>query len=352
MALFCSFFPAFTFYAGSLNNDILSSFLTLLSIYFFFVHLREDKKRYVILSALFLGLSGLVKISAIPFYVGSCLFYISAVLMRQTHFKKALKNISLFSAVCLPILFLYPVYNFIRWDGFSIFSTHVWWSMGSWSEVLSVWFSKYHPFLYLADVSVDKYQYVGTYSLLDRLGPVFVPITRPFLFVGNGRPDMIPEYNIWAGLLKTALFDEWHLFFTGFGNGYAMEGATVMQTIGFDLSMILFVLGWILFFFFLVAFFKVSRKEPIILYCQSVTVAVMAGFVYWCLKNPASSAVSFRYIAFLFPILSLFVVKYVQENLSRPTKGNERIKNFLGLTVFLFSWTALIIYTLYGATSI
>ena len=342
IALFFNFFPASTFYSGSLNNDILASLVIGSSIFFFVCYLKRTKNSFLLLSAFLLGISGLVKIQAIPVYVGVTLFYISSVLLHQMKFKKAVRELLLFSLICLPILLFWPVYNYIRWNGHSIFSTHLWWHMGSWGETLSFWFGGYNPFLHIENYTTDKYQYIGAYSLWERFGPIFEPITFPWLLVGNWYSQMIPEYNVWTGLLKTALFDEWNLF---------LMGATFIETIGFELSVILLGLSYVLFFFCLIAFFKVSKKDSVALYCRCIIVAVMAGFIYWCLKNPAYSAISFRYISFLLPCLSLLLVKYIQGNLEKDTPWNRGLKNLLGATVFLFSWISLIIYTLYGATA-
>lgn len=342
-ALFCGFFPAFTIYSGSLNNDVLCNFLCIISIFCFLLHIKTDKIKFLVLSSLFLGLSALTKISIIPMvYAGIFIFYIGLVLMRQIKLKDAVKRFLLYSIICLPIMLAWPVYNYVRWNGYPIFGVHLWGHVGTWSETLHYWFSGYNPFLHSQDITLNQHQYVGSYSLFERLGVIFEPLTKPFILRETSYPLRIPEYNIWTGLIKTSLFDEFSIFFAG---------KSIINTIGYWLSVVLLALNYIIFFFFIAAFFKTSKKDPAIFYCKCVLIAVILGFIYWCLRNPVWSAISFRYIATLFPCICFIAAQYAQDILSIKRNGTKYFINIFGIIIFLFSLIAITIYVLYGCAA-
>lgn len=334
-ALFCSFFPTFIYFSGKLNNDALSTFLTLASVFFFLQHLTKPGIKNLVLSAFLLGLASMTKFTTVLFFLGIGFYYLSALILRQITFKQAVKEGLIFNCIYLPLMALWPICILIRWGTFQGFSAHQWYHF-------SIKLMGYNPFLHLDTTSIDPLQYVGGYSLLERLGPIFEPLSYPFVLRGAWLPTQYPEYNVWLCLIKSALFDEWALF---------KLGATPLQTIGFDFSVILLLLGEILFCIFLWSFFKVKRRDKVTVFCQSVLLMVMAGFIHFCFWCPVFFACLFRYIAALFPFCCYFVIQYLQKNLASSTTGHQKIKKTIGYGLVLFSVLSGFVYTLYGALS-
>ena len=340
VALFCSFSPTLIHLSGQLNNDSLGSFLTLISLFFFFKHLDEIGIKNLILSAIFLGLAGATKLSTFSFFLGIGLYYLSALVTHQITFRKAFKEGLIFTTIYMPLIGIWPLYTFLHWGKFEGFSVHMA-SHTIFSDTLKSWFSGYYPFLHL-NPSFDRFQYVGSYSLFERLGPIFQPLSLPFFLVGGWNSVQYPEYNIWAGLIKSSLFDEGHLF---------KFDSSFLHTLGFDFSVALLLSAKWLFFIFIWSFFKTKRQTKTALFCQSIFVAAMIGFLYFNIRNPYWASCSFRYIVPILPLCGYFILQYLHERLPKNTQKNKKIKMILGYGLILFSIFSGIVYTLYGALS-
>lgn len=339
-ALFCSFFPAFIYLSGALNNDPLSAFLSTLSVFYFMRYLQNKKRVAFVLSAVFLGLAGMTKVSTVMLFIGILLFYIVSTLTERIKPIKALKKIAVFSFIYLALFSIWPLYIRIRWGELSIFSSH--YPNSALFATIPFWLSEYNPFLHIADMTFANIsQFVGSYSLLERFGPIFYPFSIPFILKGYYYSEIIPEYNFWIALLKDSLFSEISLF---------RLGASMKSTIGFDLCVLFFATAQILFVFFCFAFFKVDRKNTVVLYCQSIIMACLAALICFCLRNPIWSACSFRYIIPVFPCCCLIVIQYVQDNLSADIRS-EFIKNFFAGLIIFFSLTSFLVYSVFGSLS-
>jgi len=339
-ALFCNLFPPFIYLSGQLNNDALGSFLTLIALFFFFKHLNKASIKNLILSAVFLGLAGMTKFSTSSFFLGICLYYLCAFMTHKITFKTALKEGFILTAIYLPFIGAWPLYAFLHWGKFEGLAIHVA-SSTIFLDTLKSWFSGYSPFLHL-NPSFERFQYVGSYSLFERFGPIFEPLSLPFFLTGGWHLNQYPEYNIWIGLIKSTLFDEWHLF---------KLDSSFLHTLGFDFSVALLLNAKCLFFAFIWCFFKTKRQTKTALFCQSIVLAAMMGLFFFTLRNPYWASCSFRYIVPMLPMCGYFVLQYVHEKLATDTQKNKKIKTIFGYGLILFSSLSGIVYTLYGALS-
>lgn len=335
----CFFFPTLTLLSGSLNNDTLFTFLAVACIFFFLRFLHTSRKKDFILSGVLLGVAGLTKFTALSIYYGILGFYILAFISKKIAFKKMIKLAFYYSCLSMPLLQLWPLYNYFKWKEYNPLEGHNWGHMGSWSETLSVWFSGYNPFLHLKETTFDKYQYVGNYSLFERLGPIFSPLSQPFFLIGYEHSLQIPEYNIWLGLIKSILFDEYKLF---------KLGSTFFHTIGFDLSVILVILTSILTLFIVVSAVKISFQTPCTLFCTSILGTGLLSFIYFNLTNPVWSACNFRYIAYTFPCLCYLLMSYYQKITLIPNKKQQFCKKVIEFSSFYFVIISCLIYIILG----
>ena len=339
-ALFCSFFPAFIYLSGALNNDSLSIFLSLLSFFYFMRYLQSKKKSDLILSAVFLGFAGMTKVSSIMLFIGMLLFYNASVSTERIKQEDALKDIVLFSCVYLTLFSIWPLYIMIRWNELNMFANH--YRRLAMLDTMPFWLSGYDPFLHIADTTfANRPQYVGFHSLPERFGLIFYPVSMPFILRGSLYPEILPEYNFWIALIKDSLFSEIPLF---------KLGASIKSTIGFDLCVLLFATAQILFVFFCFVFFKVDKKNDMVLCCRSVITASLAALIYFCIRNPIWSACSFRYIVLVFPCCCLLVIQYVQNNLTADERSGL-IRKFLTCSVVFFSLLSFLVYSVFGFLS-
>ena len=339
LAGLCSFFPFLTLLSGSLNNDVLFTLLAIASFFFFLRFLQTSQKKNFILSGILLGVAGLTKFTALSIYYGVLAFYILAFISKKIAFKKMVKQVSFYTCLSMPLIQLWPVYNYFKWGIYNPLKGHNWGHMGSWKETLSLWFSGYNPFLHLKETIFDKYQYVGNYSLFERLGPIFSPLSHPFFLTGNLQDLQIPEYNIWLGLIKSMLFDEYKLF---------KLGATFLHTIGFDLSVLLLILTKILFLFIVISAFKISFKTPCTLFCASNIVIALLSFIYFNLTNPVWSACAFRYIVYTFPCFCYLGISYYQEVFKEVSGKKYFFKQIIDKALLGFVMISFLIYTVLG----
>ena len=170
--------PCFIQMAGSINNDILCILLQLLAMYFFYRWMSSEELLQLCLSALFLGLSMMAKLSAIMLAPPMGLILLYHLYLRIKNKGKLLPLLAeymLFGLISVPLGIWSPVRNYLR---FGV------------------------PLNYTPEVGES----LAEYSLIERffrLGEELSPFIR--LKSSGASYD---EFNILFSILKTGIFGE------------------------------------------------------------------------------------------------------------------------------------------------
>ena len=254
-----AFHPTFIYLSGNVNNDILSVALSLGAIYAAIVWYKNRTMKNILVVALCIGGAMMAKLSGGLVSIGVALIFIEVlgeVLTKKN--KKAItdlfKQFLVFGIICVPLGLWWQVRNNILY-GLQL--------------------------SYIPPLSADSGQYVGNYSITQRL--------FDFSDFSNGVYMSSYEYNCPLGLLKSAMFGE-EIFFE-------------KSTFGYTICAILFWVNVVLVLISLVAeiyFLFFDRKKVLsgglkkLLYGS--VFMMMFGYITYNLSYAQSCVVNIRFI--------------------------------------------------------
>lgn len=191
MAVVC-FHPAFIWMAGGVNNDILCVMLSLYALAATAEWAAAPSVRTIVPVALGVGLSMMAKLSGGLLAPGIAVVFLwragQDVRCSRRELGRYIRPFALFAAICVPLALWWQVKNAI------LYGT---------------------PLTYVPGMSDQSSQYIGQYSVWQRLfGLPAESFRSPFiLWEREGAP--FNEYSIPLATLKTAVFDETALFSSG-----------------------------------------------------------------------------------------------------------------------------------------
>ncbi len=173
-----AFNPALIILSGSINNDMLS--ILLMQGAFLFALRWSDRRRIadIAVSALFLGLGMMTKLSVGIAAGGIGFIFIIKFLQDKDKRSKMLAGFAVFAAICFPLA--------------------LWWGIRN-----AVLFGV--PVGYVPSLGDASHQYIGNYPVFERLFD-FSLYQFKNVYVAWGEPYF--EHNVFIGLLKTATFGE------------------------------------------------------------------------------------------------------------------------------------------------
>ena len=259
MALLC-FHPTLIIMSGSINNDILSITLQLAAVLFAVRWYKNPSIRRILCIAVALGCSMMAKSSGGLAAVAIAFLFLYKLVEQRRRFLPMLGQFAIFGVVCVPLGLWWQVYNFILYQ---------------------------MPLSYVPMLSLKDAQYIGDYSIWERL---FDPSLEQFksVFVGFGERTAAGyyEHNVFLGLLKTSMFGEFELFEPG--------------TIGNTVSTILFYINMIVVAFSLFAMFwgflrKGTLGWQLKLFFALLYLTVLGSYVSFCIQYPHTCTQNFRY---------------------------------------------------------
>lgn len=256
--LYCAH-PGTVYMAATVNNDMMTVMMEFFVVLFFLRFIRTNKNSFLYLTALFLGLGMLVKISVVilAFPIGLVLF-----LRRKGRFYPYL----VFFLLSVPLGLSFTIRNFIR----------------------------FHQKPGISSATPDSFLYMGGYSLKERLGiPSSLGLDYPFHSVyAKDSP------NVWVILFKTSLFGEIRPDVTGMSLSLCRA-----------LYILAIVLGLLFALFSLVMNLYGIRKgdRDVSLFLLGGYFIFMASYVAFVIKYPYTCSCDFRYVVatFLFGLTGL-----------------------------------------------
>ena len=306
-AVLISAFPAFTIFAGSVNNDILSVMLFLAAFYFGLKWFSEGAWKDIVLSALAVGFGMMTKLSvgliALPL---GFLFIVKFI--KDIKAKNGLKTfgkLATFGVICAPLGLWFHVRNYIR---FGV------------------------PFGYVLR-SDNIYQDVSRYTTVQRLfGFYGFPIEDYYINLGS---DGKQDYNIFSILVKTALFGE-----ENYRDDFLMSITGYFLLIVFLIVIAISVAG------FIMSVITIRKRSNIWVELSLIILVASEVFsiISFSLKYPHICSTNFRYCV---PILISSVVYYLRIHGIKLKGANKdlvsKIVTVIGVAFFAL---AILFYTI------
>lgn len=277
--------PTFIIFAGSINNDILSVMLMLVSLYFAIKWFKNKKLYQIIVCGIFIGLAMLTKLSAymicfpiaILFLVNFVKDYKALYNEQKAFWKKYCLHFGLFLLVCAPIALFWPIRNAVLFDV---------------------------PIAYVQRLSDDSWQYIGNYSAFER---IFMIAPKEFLshysvydqWLGRG-DDLYNEINPLVSLFKTSLFGE-------FISNHQYPLITGVADVMFFVNLGLGICGFVSTVFVLVMA-KFNKENVSLKACFAVLYFSTLIFYYiFCFSYPHHCTMNVRYVSLLIFAGSIFI---------------------------------------------
>ena len=184
LAVLC-FTPEFAIMGGDINNDMLMNLLVLCAFTAAVCWYEKPTFWRIGLTALFMGLGMMAKLSAALAAPAIALLFLFRFFDRKKERGTIFLQFVLFAAICCPLGLWWPLYCKFRWD---------------------------IPLGYVPRLSDSSTQFVGMHPALERLFGFGKAFASPFIAWEGKYGHDYNEFNVFAGLLKTTLFDEYTLF--------------------------------------------------------------------------------------------------------------------------------------------
>lgn len=332
LAIFC-FHPSFIIMAGSINNDMLMTLLTLTAVMCALRWYQAPSVRRILPIALTLGLAMSAKFSASLAAPAIGLLFLMRFVsdltqnpgpVRRKLVKQYLGQFGLFLLVCCPLGLWWTLYSYFVWDV---------------------------PFGYVPSLSLTSHQYIGDYPLWRRFIITPDQLSSVYLAWADQPGFNYNEYNMITGFLKTSVFDESVLFrpeaLTGFRQLLSWAGAFF--------SVVLFYSNFLL----------VLISAAAIVYClvrrlrlndSAVTLSmvflggfVLLSYISFCLGYPHTCTQNFRYAIPTLLTGGAFLGRFLQEADRRRISALSRgAATFVTLLTLVFCSSSAAVYILLG----
>ncbi|MBR6563080.1 MAG: glycosyltransferase family 39 protein [Clostridia bacterium] len=286
-----AFHPTFILLSASVNNDVLSLMLSLLSLTLAIDWYKDPRFTKIIPLALSIGFAMGVKLSGGLISVGIA-FLFAIVLFGKRHKKKL--NIFLqfivFGVICAPISLWWQVRNLIR---FGI------------------------PMTYVPMLPENSTQYIGFHSIRERLFD-FTSLFENGVYPARAVKSMEGvfdhyEYNIPLGALKSSVFGEYYI---GLGNGFSEIFATIL----FYTGVVLAVFSIISFAYSIVFAAKREKSKLNLLISTAIcSLVLLISYIKFCFEFPHFCTMDFRYIA-LTVVFGALYIGYLNDRIDKNNK--------------------------------
>lgn len=261
--LLCGFHPLFVYISGFINNDILLTLFCFLSILYTLKWYKNPNYKNAIILAIIIGLGTLVKSSMlVNIMIAGTAFFIKLLenidKKEYSKVKKIIFQGILFFIISLPLIFCYPIRNYILFN---------------------------QPFFGI--VNASEVFYVGNDNIVSRFGIFSEEIL-------NNKMDN-KNQNILSYVIKSAI-----VFETGREGAF---GTTFLKII----SIVLIILTLLIM---IKLIFSKDKKNYILI----------LGYIFWIIffiafnyQMPNSCSMHSRYIITAIMLSIILLVKYLQE---------------------------------------
>lgn len=258
--------PIFAILSLSLNNDCLATLFSATAILYAIRWYKNHRVKNLLCIAFTVGLGMMTKVSVGLIAPAIALVLLYVLIKERKEWKRLFAQFVGFGLVCIPLGLAWPIRQKILFD---------------------------LPFNYVQPLNkVDMWQYVGNYSVWQRLKPSISSILQHPWYTG------LPEnqHQIWQEMFRTSLFDEW-TFQLPQGNYISLAKMLVVLEIA---------LGLVTTGLFLRILLKKGSMDGIMKgMCAVCYGSLLLFFVKFCFDYPYICTMNFRYIVItlLFPIL-------------------------------------------------
>lgn len=266
-----NFFPLFIYMSGFVNNDMLITLFTVMSLYYIIKWDEEQNIKNTLKHAIVLGLGMMTKTSIMVMMLPLSIVVLKKIVIKiEEHNKKAIKDIIIQAIIFLVIVGVssvwFPIRQYIKYD--------------------------FEPF---AIQKPYDYFYSGDASLLERWGVVSKDILK------NGL--LIEDKNIFSYVINSSLY----CLYT-FSSPYSYMIKEVTIALGL-ISVIILIKTFIQ---------KITKKENDNLLTILITFfSWILGFISFNISLPYSCTMNSRYIAILFIISMIMLGHTVSESKSK-----------------------------------
>ncbi len=315
-----AFHPTFIILAGSINNDVLSLLLALVSVDLAIKWYREPKLSTILKLALSIGFSMGVKLSGGLISVGVAVLFAIRLFGKQYKNKIGLiGQFASFGVLCVPIALWWQVRNFIKFET---------------------------PFTYVPKLSETHSQYIGFRSFFERMfdfSAVFDIGVYPARMIQSkaGIYDYY-EYNIPLGALKSSVFGEYYL-----GQGHSL-GLLCAQLL-FWSAVLIAVIATVSAVYTLVKALK-NRSE-----CKNFAVSeliftlicvatVIFSYIKFCFEFAHFCTMDFRYIAITVVFGALYIGLLLKQREENNKMFDKILRVSLCVLVAVFALSSVAIY--------
>ncbi|HHZ06298.1 MAG TPA: hypothetical protein GX401_05870 [Clostridiales bacterium] len=308
-----AFHPTFIVLSGSINNDMLSITFILGAILNTLYWYRKPTFGSIIKIALCIGLGMMTKLSVWMIAPGVAFVFLTVLIKNRHKIGKYLLQMLTFGCICVPLGLWWSIRNFL------LFRV---------------------PFTYVPGLTIADPQYVGGYSVFQRLFDFnpsqFTSVFDQFVFYGG----KYYEYNPTVGLLKTAMFDEANYV-----------GVDILAKLLFWSGTVLAVMAVASMIYLL--FKKTDVLDSAIKIFFTITyVIILASYYVFCFVFPHTCTENVRYIV---PLIVLGAV-YVGIAIKSLGGENKRlyhkvIKAVMVIIVAVFCVASVFLYNAFGSAA-
>ena len=314
-AIVC-FHPIFVLLGGSVNNDMLSITLGLAALSCTVSWYNAPSLRTILPVALTVGGSMMTKLSGGLLAPGIAVVFLwrawQDIRTDNTSYKRYIGQFAAFAVVCVPLALWWQTRNLI------LYGT---------------------PPAYVPGLSSQSSQYIGDYSLWQRLFGLPLDSLTNVFEAWESQGAAYNEYSIPLALFKTASFDENTLF---------AAGVNATESAGLLASYVLFYSHILLALIATVAMVAAWLKScwlhspPATAMLLVIWITLLFSFVTFCFRYPHTCTQNFRYLVPTLVIGAAFLGQLWEQLRSRPVRYA-----LAGLTG-LFSVSSAAVYTLLG----
>lgn len=307
-----AFHPTFIILAGSVNNDILSVAFMLGAILNTLVWYKNQNLKNILKIALCIGLGMFTKLSVWMVAPAVAIVLLIALIKYRTKFKSLFCQMLAFGGVCIPLGLSWSIRNYLLYKV---------------------------PFTYVPRLSVENRQYLGNYSIFERLFDFnfsqFESVYTQFVFYAG----KYFEYNPTIALFKTAMFDE------VINDTYYPE-IKYSGIVLFWSGVILALLGFIAMIYMIIR--KKSMKPAFKAFFAILTAVILGSYYIFCFEFPFTCTQNVRYIIPLITISAMFIGLWLTKTLSKKTKSTKVFRVAVYAITICFCLSSAITYTLVG----
>jgi 4-amino-4-deoxy-L-arabinose transferase-like glycosyltransferase len=311
-SLIC-FSPSFIIQSGCINNDMLTLLFSTFAILFAIKWYHRPTTINIIKIGIFIALAMLTKLSGVLVAPAVAILFLYKLLSDRQNYKKYLLQFIIFGIITIPLGLLWITFLKIKYQ---------------------------IPINYVPKVSNDSGLYVGNFSMIDRLFSFsHGPLQNVFLNLSGEYID----YNIFAGMIKCALFGE----FTLAGKGTILRTYCILLMVFALITIVAMIVG--IFHSFISKHSSLSRHFRLFLLSLLLTCLFM--YIRFCFAYPHTCSMNFRYISIIIlPCAAALGFLYNDYQLAK-SSFHQNFVYAMNLIIPLFCFTSLLVYLLLGISS-